>query len=152
MDDPPSYHPTGQAYVAGFYFNPNGDVVLLVEKKRPKWQAGKLNAIGGHIERGEQPIDAMVREFEEETGCPTSPEDWRAFATIRGAGFVVFFFMTRGQIPLFRNTTDEDIGIYGVDKLARGVYETIPNLRWLIPLALDKDKVVALVQDPNSQE
>ena len=54
-------------YVLGFAFNKGCTEVLLIEKKRPNWMVGKLNGVGGHIEDGETPIDAMVREFKEET-------------------------------------------------------------------------------------
>lgn len=41
--------------------------ILLIEKKRGLG-AGKVNAPGGRIEPGEQPIDAAVRELREELG------------------------------------------------------------------------------------
>lgn len=55
-------------YVLGFMFNEDESKVLLVHKNRPTWQAGKLNGIGGKIEAGETPLQAMEREFMEETG------------------------------------------------------------------------------------
>ncbi len=44
-----------------------GDSVLLMNKKRGLG-AGKVNAPGGHIEQGETPKEAAVRETEEEVG------------------------------------------------------------------------------------
>lgn len=55
-------------YVLGFMFNEAESKVILIFKNRPAWQAGKLNGIGGKIEEGETPIQAMNREFAEETG------------------------------------------------------------------------------------
>lgn len=49
-------------YVLGFLFNENLTKVVLVRKKRPEWQCGLLNGVGGKIEDGEPPLDAMVRE------------------------------------------------------------------------------------------
>ena len=54
-------------YVLGFVFSLDASRVLLIWKNRPEWQKGKLNGIGGKIEEGELPIDAMKREFSEET-------------------------------------------------------------------------------------
>lgn len=45
--------------------------VLLVEKQKPEWQAGKLNLPGGHIEDGETPMQAANREVKEETNLDT---------------------------------------------------------------------------------
>lgn len=64
----PTSHKVEVEYVLGFMFNLAESKVLLVWKNRPAWQAGKLNGVGGKIEEGETPIQAMNREFAEETG------------------------------------------------------------------------------------
>lgn len=64
-------------YVVGFVFSEAFDRVLLVFKNRPAWQDGKLNGIGGKIEkRDKTPLAAMEREFVEETFAKTKL-DWR---------------------------------------------------------------------------
>ncbi|MCC7206493.1 MAG: NUDIX domain-containing protein [Anaerolineae bacterium] len=47
----------------------NGDALLLM-KRGPDRRAfpGRYNGVGGHIERGEDPLSAARREIEEETG------------------------------------------------------------------------------------
>lgn len=70
-------------YVIGFMFDETIKHVVLIRKNRPDWQAGKLNGIGGHIEPGEFPIDAMVREFHEETGAKTKISTWVHVLTLR---------------------------------------------------------------------
>lgn len=123
-------------YVVGFYFN-IGDFnkVVLIEKKRPEWQAGKLNGIGGHIEKGEQPIDAMIREFYEETGVKIGEDFWVEFAEISNDDWKVFFFYSFGDITACKSTTDEKLVIVDVADLSK--LDVIPNLRWLIPMCLD---------------
>ena len=59
-----------QLYVLGFAFTTDGRVALI-QKKRPAWQAGRLNGIGGKVEGTEHSAAAMVREFREETGVDT---------------------------------------------------------------------------------
>ena len=58
-------HPVVHLHV----FNSNGDVYL---QKRPEWkdiQPGKWDtAVGGHIDYGENPADALRREVGEELG------------------------------------------------------------------------------------
>lgn len=47
----------------------NGDDVLLIRHNSPdKVGYGKWNGIGGHIENGEDPYYAAIREISEETG------------------------------------------------------------------------------------
>lgn len=67
-------------YVIGFAFV--GDDVLLIKKTKPAWQAGRYNGVGGKIEASELPLNAMHREFMEETGIVTILEQWQHYATI----------------------------------------------------------------------
>ncbi len=57
-----------QEYVCGFMFSPDKKQVALIRKTKPEWQKDLLNGIGGKIESGESPHEAMVREFYEESG------------------------------------------------------------------------------------
>lgn len=51
-----------------------GERILLLRMTRGEW-AGRYNAVGGHVERGEDPRSAAVREVREETGL--EPQDLR---------------------------------------------------------------------------
>ena len=53
-------------YVMGLIYDDIGRV-LLIKKNRPKHQVGKWNGVGGKIEEGENPLQAMTREIKEET-------------------------------------------------------------------------------------
>lgn len=118
-------------YVAGFFFSTDGTRVALIRKTKPAWQNGLLNGIGGKIEDGEEAIDAMRREFREETGVDN--EFWRCFATLGGDSWEVKFFAAFGEVDAVRTTTEEEVVIVPTNKLEG----TIPNLKWLVPLALD---------------
>lgn len=126
-------------YVAGFMFSDKktlggvGEEVALILKKRPHWQAGKLNGIGGHIEPGESPLSAIVREFEEETGFTTSPTQWWPFAVLSGEDWDVHFFSTQGPLGELRTTTDEIVTVVPWRHVDPTV--VIPNLSWLLPMA-----------------
>lgn len=122
-------------YVAGFLFDTNHERVVLITKNRPQWQKGKINGVGGHIEEGEQPHDAMVREFREETSLSIGM--WTNFAHMTVSDVAeVWFFRSFGYIDAAQSMTDEEIGIYKVNALPEN---TMRNLRWLIPMALDID-------------
>lgn len=118
-------------YVAGFLFSEDGSRVALIRKTKPAWQSGKLNGIGGKVEKGEDALDAMRREFREETGV--DQEYWRGFCTLEGDSWAVNFFVAFGNVDAVRTTTEEEVVIVPVNSLEG----TIPNLKWLIPLALD---------------
>lgn len=135
-------------YVVGFMLDAEREHVVLIEKARPAWQAGKLNGVGGKIEKGETPHEAMAREFEEETGLATGRSDWRRICTISWpddqarvgsddrARVVFFRSVYAGERPLYeavRSQTDEPV--MRIPLQAVQYLPVIPNLRWLVPLA-----------------
>jgi len=130
-----------KTYVCGFAFDKGMQRVLLIKKNRPDWQKGLLNGIGGKIEKGEKPLDAMVREFCEETGYKTYPDSWRPIIKVTDRNFdhqgEIYFFSTTQDIELCRSVTDEKLIIIPINSLS--LFKTIKNLNWLIPMALDGD-------------
>jgi 8-oxo-dGTP diphosphatase len=109
--------------------------VALIRKNKPEWQKGKLNGIGGHIEE-EKPIDAMCREFSEETTHPESGP-WNEFAHLIGDDFEVFCFACFGNLGRVKSKTEEIVEIHHVDTIHPLRGDMIENLPWLIALAVD---------------
>lgn len=129
--------PSVTRYVAGFYFDDmNPNYVALVRKNRPAWMAGKLNAIGGHVEIGETTIDAMVREFREETGIQTDAEDWAVVCVLLHDDAHIAFYAASGDASKVKTTTDEEICVKGVRYVTDR--NAIANLAWLLPMAQQK--------------
>lgn len=129
--------PTDQAevthFVVGFALDHLGRVALI-RKTRPDWQAGLLNGIGGHVEDGESPEAAMVREFEEETG--TRLDGWEPVVQMTFPGAVIHFYRARTTADVLdglRTTTDEEVHVADLGSLAPQF--VVPNLAWLLPLA-----------------
>lgn len=120
-------------YVCGFLFNPEKTHVALIRKNKPEWQAGKLDGIGGKIEDGETSLQAIRREFKEETGA--TQLFWDDFATLSGRDGVIYFFHAIAN-PILMSPTSEPVDWYPLADLPS--LPVIPNLRWLIPLALDE--------------
>lgn len=121
--------------VVGFLFDPTEAVVVLIKKRRPAWQKDRLNGVGGHIEEGETPEEAMSREFEEEVGF--ADIDWMKFAVLHGEGWVVHFFTALdGRAIVPETKTDEEVEAILVSDAVTS-HHVIPNVRWLVPLALD---------------
>lgn len=131
-------------YVVGFYFVEQGNVVLI-RKNKPEWQAGKLNGVGGLVEPNEAPVDAIVREFREEAGKQTRSDDWRFFAVLKCAECDIHFYCAHGLFTGVKTATDERIEFINVDELAER-NDILPNLRWLIPLALNGEPSIVIHQ------
>lgn len=128
-------------YVVGFLFDWQHERVVLIQKKKPEWQAGKLNGVGGKIEEPESPLEAMIREFHEEAALRI--EDWRIFCTFREKTYTLYCyyaFALDTQIAEVKALTDEPIYLASVSSVLgrygyRGI-QTIHNIPWLIAMAL----------------
>ena len=126
-----------QHYVCGFLFSRDRGSVLLIRKRRPVWQAGKLNGVGGKIESFDaSPLAAMTREFREEAGVEIA--DWQEVLTLTAAEWHTHFFRGFGDLSAARAMTDEQLEVHPTRQLPP---DTIPNLRWMIPLMLDEDPI-----------
>lgn len=123
-------------YVVGFLISATEvPGVVLIRKNRPDWQVGLWNGVGGHIEEHEGPLEAMTREFKEETGVTYN--DWDNFLTVTYKDCTVWFFKSftsQDTLIKCRTVTDEPIKMFSVENLPLNL---VPNLRWIIPLALD---------------
>lgn len=133
-------------YVLGFAFYQ--DSVALIEKKRgPKPVVNKLNGIGGHVEPGEPALKAMIREFQEETGVYVG--NWQRYCALRVKAYDALIYCYKahliGERPELYQHTDEHVDWYGIEGLRD--HPIVPNLSWLIPMALDQDKLSAFIDD-----
>ena len=124
-------------YAVGFVFTPDLEKVLLIHKNRPAWQAGKINGIGGKREPGETPVQCIARETQEETGLIIPETAWILLGSMLSDLAQVHFFGTIfGGYPDGAQTqTDEEIEWIMSQELPKAC---IPNLRWIIPFALEK--------------
>lgn len=121
-------------YVVGFVFNGNG--ILLIRKNRgPHWMVGKLNGVGGKVEDGESYLEAMEREFIEETGCPI-PVEWVYATEIEYSNCVIQFFFTKTDIQSV-DLTPEDEELVWLDFYHDNVDDLVYNLHHIIPIVYD---------------
>ncbi len=133
----------GSESVLGFAFAPAREPgrlpwVALVLKDHPPWAAGKLNGIGGKVEPPEEPRDAMAREFLEEAGVATTPDQWRLAAMFgRGCRHTVYVYTTTLAAACILNEDGpEPCDWFRADLLPDTV---LHNVRWLVPLCLDRN-------------
>jgi 8-oxo-dGTP pyrophosphatase MutT (NUDIX family) len=135
-------------YVLGFAFFM--EYVILIHKKRgPAPVVDKLNGIGGRIEPTDQSAHAaMVREFHEETGLITAALHWRKFATMNVPSYnavIHCFSHHMNGMPVPIQMTDEPIAWYKMKDIPK--LNTVPNLRWLVPMAADPQDISATIYD-----
>lgn len=129
--------PMTKIYVLGFGFSEDLGRLALIKKLRPAWQAGLWNGIGGKVEKDEGCHEAMCREFKEETGVQI--DDWNFFAKLGNSHFYVYCYRTfNDKILDVKTVEEEEVYAWFVPGLFENkVFDCIPNLKWLIPLALD---------------
>lgn len=129
-----------ETYTVGFVFDENMQQVLLVHKRRPEWQAGQLNGVGGRAENDETIVECMARECLEET-CLNIPADrWSHFATIINTGGrspdpaqIEFYTATySGPITDAQKGDHEEIEWFDITTLPGNC---IQNLYFMIPMA-----------------
>jgi 8-oxo-dGTP diphosphatase len=131
-----------EKYVVGFAYTENGQV-LLARKKRPDWQAGCLNGIGGKVEAGETPIQAMERECTEETGLDLT---WHHRGVMNGINndaccfeCHIFYTSKDDSVKNFQQIEDESLALYSFDEMMK--HKIVNNLMYLVPLGLCSDNV-----------
>jgi 8-oxo-dGTP pyrophosphatase MutT (NUDIX family) len=145
------FMPKMKEYVVGFALDSHFNVILI-RKNRPDWQAGKLNGVGGRIEEGETPMQAMIREFEEETG--TYIREWTplfVLNSLKPSESIIHFYrtfvsdVTLEGIEKLGGITDEKIVVENLTKLLPHNLQTsfqppegkqvVNGLTWMLPLA-----------------
>lgn len=129
-----------QYYTLGFIFDSSLKNVLLVHKKKPAWQKGKINGIGGSLRKNESMKTGIRRETFEESGLTIPARNWKYVATIIDSPPATIYVLTtvyNGDTSDAKTITNEKVQWFTIDKLPNTI---ISNLTWLIPLCLDKLK------------
>ena len=127
-----------------------GKRCLLIKKNRPDWQKGYYNGVGGKVEpKDKDTHHTMIREFKEETNIYLS--HWEPFLTFEYEDMSIVHFYKSFVLDITLNSvkrmTDESLWIIRVKDLSN--IKVIPNLKWVIPMALDtclKYPVIAQVR------
>jgi len=133
------------SYVVGFLFSKDLKSVLLIRKKKPDWQVGRLNGIGGKVEQNESPYDAIKREFKEETDLQI--DWWKLKVKMNTPDCLVYFYASIGKLEYAKKMTEEDLLIYQVNEISSDKINTIYNLKWLIRLCLESTVIFPIEID-----
>ena len=108
-------------YVLGFVMDEKKERIVLVHKNRPNFQVGKLNGLGGKIEEGETPVEAMKREILEESGLVIDDNNLNHIGVIEDNkkddkdNFKVdVFHATSSNITKAKTLTDEEVIVFRI--------------------------------------
>lgn len=107
--------------------------LVLVQKLKPAWQAGRLNLPGGKIEFGERPTQAAQRELREETGLSAELHSIHECGRIIGDDWRVYVMRCPCRTFQPSRKTDEPVLVQRYDQALRDP-RLIPNLKIIIPL------------------
>jgi 8-oxo-dGTP diphosphatase len=122
-------------YVLALLFTPERDAVVLMHRTRPAWQAGRVNALGGKLHPGEAPADAARREVHEEAGIDVAA--WEEFLVWDDPVYRMHALRAFDAAARHARTAEDQV-VFLADPAALPS-TVIDNLRWLVPLALDRD-------------
>lgn len=116
------------------------DEVMLVRRSRPIWQFNKLTGFEAETRPGETVWVAMARALQEKSNGPHLRLDWTCYVTLThkvGSVRVLYAVAPPDQPRPDLTSQDPTEPFEWVNHLAMPA-DTVQNLRWLIPLALDK--------------
>lgn len=86
----------------------NDDKILLGRRVNTGWMDGYLCPPGGHVEKGETPIQAIIREIHEELGVTVKKDDLEfACVATRNTSpteYVAYEFIIRDKEYSFKNS------------------------------------------------
>jgi 8-oxo-dGTP diphosphatase len=114
-----------------------GDEYLFVKRAEDKEvDAGRLNSIGGKLEPGENWLDCVIRETEEEVGLKLETTDVEFLGIVRLEGgyeedWIMCFFRTevaRKNIPEGHVSSEGEFMWLHKDKVLESGYELVDDL------------------------
>jgi 8-oxo-dGTP pyrophosphatase MutT (NUDIX family) len=128
------------------------DVLLLQRARHKKLWPGLYNAPGGHVERGETPVEAAARELAEETGL--NADD----LTLRGLligdavedlpGVMVFIYHARVSGDLHARNAE---GVpHWIPRSDLPDTPTLPDLPQILELVLDQEAFFYIYKTPRT--
>ena len=121
-------------------FVTNGDSVLLMKRAAHKRVfPNQYNGLGGHIERGEDPAAAALREVHEESGLRVHSLRLRGIHHIdagASAGIILFVYTAISDARAFASDTDEG-ALHWIPRDKLGELDLVEDLPTLLPQVLD---------------
>lgn len=142
-------------YVLGFQFNSSGLRVALSYAMPPATrsppgtvigpavvasilQDSRWTGVGGHVECGELPRDAVARLFQEQTFSFQREISWRHYADLRTwDGHVTSLFSSfTDEVEVVRSRSGGEVQVVDLGQLPKLRSVLAPDVAWMVELAL----------------
>ena len=113
----------------------DGQVLLLRGAPTKRLWPNRYNGIGGHVERGETPLEAVRREIMEEAGLEVGRLHLRAIIHVEreGKDSGVLLFVFTGPAPSGEPQPSEEGSLHWVPKDHALKLDLVSDLPWLLP-------------------
>lgn len=157
MDD--KYIRKVQTSVTNFIYC--GDEFLMLKRgSHKRIDPNKLNGVGGRVDPGEDMLNTVIRETEEETGYKISSEQihFRGLLKLEGGyeeDWIVGIFLievTDKTIPIGNKTEDGELMWIHKDKVLDTEYELIDDLKYYFKQLIDSNDLLFMNAQMDEKE
>lgn len=130
-----------------FIFNGNR-VLLINQTNRDKFGYDKWNGVGGHIEKGENPLEAAKREVYEETGLKINDLKLKYISLLdekENIGICLFIFAGHSKIIEILQSNEGTVKWFPLDEISKlNLVGDVPKLLDLIRKSTNRSSVKIL--------
>ena len=126
-----------------FLFHGN-EILLIKHNSKEKIGFGKWNGIGGHIERGEDPFHAAIREVSEETGLHIDRLNFSFFTIIPETdayGIGLFIYSGRSRSKKIIESAEGQLKWIEISQLNH--YPLMQDLQSILALVINSRKCLS---------
>jgi 8-oxo-dGTP diphosphatase len=145
-------------YVLGLAFTPDRLKVALIRKRRVRpgfeWMQGLMNGLGGKVREDELSVDAMAREFREESGVTIPADGWELCGKFHcrkdqyAFNYEVLVYRTfHDDVHNVKTASPEEGKVHLIEVPLLRNYPTTQAIKWIIPLVLYRDLRVFDVEE-----
>lgn len=148
-----------QCSVVNFIYH-GDDYLFLHRGPHKKIDPNKLNGVGGRVEPGENFLEAVTRETEEETGYKITSKQVKLAGAVKLEGgysedWVMCFFKTRvnsKEIPIGEDTEDGKLVWINKDKVLDSKYELVDDLNYCFKDLIEGKSIFFMTAQMNEKE
>jgi 8-oxo-dGTP diphosphatase len=119
----------------------DGEKVLVIDRQKPDWPG--VTFPGGHVEKDEAFVEAVIREVQEETGLTIEDPvlcGTKQFQTDSDARYVVLFYKATRFSGVLKSSTEGEV--FWIDRKDLSKY----------PLSMDMDAMVQVMERDDLSE